>query len=244
MNESNMNCEDYRKAIAEDPTEAFGGGAAHANACSSCRSFRNELRALDQRIAAALAIAVPELRMPDLPKPGGRDNVADFPSRRRLTVPVWFGIAAGFALAAYLGLQLLIPEPAQLTLAEQVIAHLDHEEGSRVVSSVAVSERTLDSVVSKSVAELRPGIGLITYARSCVVNNKVIPHLVIQGEHGPVTLLLMPDEHIDGPVSLEGKAINGVILPMGDGSIAIVGDRDERIDEISIRVIDSVKWAT
>ena len=240
-----MNCEEYKKAILEDPSETFDGGAAHADTCSSCRCLRDELRDLDQRIASALKIRVPELRLPDLPVPDiAAGNVSDFPAHRRLSIPAWFGIAAGFVLAAYLAFQLRIPDTVHPSLAEQVIAHLDHEEDSRVISTVAVSERALDSVVSKDVAELRPEIGLISYARSCVVNDKVIPHLVVQGEHGPVTLLLMPDEHVDGPVRLEGKAINGVILPIGKGSIAIVGDREEGIDEISSRVIDSVKWRT
>jgi hypothetical protein len=185
---------------------------------------------------------VPTLELPELPELG--TSVSGLASPRRMTMPAWFGMAAGIALVAYIGLQVLAPDVTSMTLAEQVVAHLDHEAGSRVVSTEAVPERILNSVVSKDVVQMSPGIGLITYARSCIVNGRSIPHLVIQGERGPVTLLLMPDETIDGPIPLQGRSINGVILPLGEGSIAIIGVSEEKIDEVSHRVIDSVNWST
>jgi hypothetical protein len=69
-----------------------------------------------------------------------------------------------------------------------------------------------------------------------------VPHLVIQGEHGPVTILLMPDEYIAEAVSIDGENIKGVILPIGKGSIAIIGDSEERLDKIQEKVVDSVAW--
>ena len=59
-----------------------------------------------------------------------------------------------------------------------------------------------------------------------------------------MTLLLMPDEKILSAVSLEGEGVNGYILPVGDGSIAIIGERGERMQEIEQRVVNSVKWST
>lgn len=238
---TDMNCEQYREAIAADPSESFDGGTEHANACSDCRSLRDDYRALDLRIEHALLVDVPELSIPELPEV---DNVVTMTTRRRFAVPTWVGMAAGLALAAYFGLLILNSGSPEVPLAEQVAAHFAHEEGSRIVTNVAVSERTLDSVVSNDVAEMDDNVGLITYARSCIINGKTIPHLVIQGEKGPVTLLLMPDEPIDKPISLDSDAINGVILPNGKGSIAIVGERGEELERIGNRVVNSVKWKT
>jgi hypothetical protein len=123
------------------------------------------------------------------------------------------------------------------------MAHLDHEPNALQVSDERVSERRLDKVVRAKVADVNEEIGLITYARTCVINGNRIPHLVIQGESGPVTLLLMPDEEIEDAIPLDGQGVHGVILPLGHGSIAIIGEREERIGEIQDRVIDSVKWS-
>jgi hypothetical protein len=86
-------------------------------------------------------------------------------------------------------------------------------------------------------------VGLVTYAQSCIINGKSIPHLVIQGVHGPVTLLLMPEESVNAPVSLMGESVNGVILPHGDGSIAIIGEREERIQDLEQKVVEAVEWS-
>jgi len=34
------------------------------------------------------------------------------------------------------------------------------------------------------------------------------------------------------------------MLPVGNGSIAIIGDRDEQLDEVKKNVLDSVVWST
>ncbi len=86
--------------------------------------------------------------------------------------------------------------------------------------------------------------GLITYAQSCKINGRDVPHLVIQGERGPVTILLMPHEMVAEPQLVNGESVNGVILPVGDGSIAIFGEREEPLDKIEKRILDSVTWST
>jgi hypothetical protein len=87
-------------------------------------------------------------------------------------------------------------------------------------------------------------VGLITYAQSCVINGKTVPHLVIQGQYGPVTILLMPDEPVAEAVPLEGDNIHGVLLPVGNGSIAIIGAREEKLEPIEKSVLKSVTWST
>ncbi len=242
-----MNCENYREAIAADPSESFEGGAGHAAVCESCSAYRAEIQALDLTIARALAIDVPELKIPDLPPIGEEDgNVVNLPFRRvsKITTPAWIGIAASFALAAVIGMQFVGNGPSHdQLLAAQVLAHLDHEPWALKVTNVAVSEERLAQVVNPGVGTMDHDIGLVTFAQTCIINGRIIPHLVIQGEKGPITLLLMPDEMVSSAVILSGESVNGVILPVGDGSIAIIGARDERIEDLKQRVVDSVEWS-
>lgn len=241
-----MNCEEYKEAIAADPSESFEGGAVHAAACEACKKFRDEMRAFDSRIAAALAIDVPPLNMQKLVEESGSE-VVDFSGRRpgRPSLPGWLGIAAGVAVAGFLALRFLAPDLAHPSLAEQVIAHMEHEQESRRVTSVAVPEQELHQVIDPEVSSLDAGMGLVTYANSCVIDGKTVPHLVIQGKSGPVTLILMADETVDAAIPLAGEHVYGVIVPVGSGSVAIIGERSEQleeIDQIGERIVDSVKW--
>lgn len=236
-----MNCEDYRQAIAADPS--YGGGDAHLSACEDCRAFRDEMRALDRKIGRALAIEVPSLSMPELPEIDTAD-VVPLAGHPRNTMPAWMAVAAVLVLGAFIGMRMLGGNVTYPSLADEIVAHLDHEPYALRVTDKPVSDRRLAKVVPASVATMNHDAGLITYAQTCVINGRDIPHLVIQGERGPVTILLLPEEAIDDAVRLEGENINGVLVPVGAGSIAIIGERDERLDSIQKNVVNSVTWST
>jgi hypothetical protein len=130
------------------------------------------------------------------------------------------------------------------SLAADVLAHIDHEPGALRASNVVVSDDRLARAVPASLGTYERGESLITYAQPCVINGNSVPHLVIQGQYGPVTILLMPDEKVAEATPIEGANVKGVILPVGDGSIAIVGGRDEPLEAIKKNVLNSVTWTT
>jgi len=236
-----MKCEDYKEAIATDPS--WEGGEAHLSGCAACQGYRDDMQALDRRIQQALSLRVPELDVPELPELD-TENVVTLQARRRISTPAWFAVAATVVIAAFVGVRMVGNDVTYPSLADEIVAHLDHEPRALKVTDKPVSDRALTRVVPASIAEMNHEAGLITYARTCVINGKKIPHLVIQGEFGPVTILLMPDEKIDGPVQINGQSINGVILSVGSGSVAIIGEDKENLGNIQQRVVDSVSWST
>jgi len=236
-----MNCEDYRQATSAEPS--FDGGASHVSECADCQAFRREILALDSTIASALSIDVPELQMPELAEIEFDNVVSIEPSRRRIA-PVWLAAAATIVIGVVLGFRMIGNDVVYESLADEIIAHLDHEAAALVVTDTPVSDGKLSKVVPANIAQLDHSAGLITYAQSCEINGKTVPHLVMQGQSGPVTILLMPDERISAAVDLSGEHIRGVLLPVGDGSIAIIGDRSERLAPIRDSVVNSVMWDT
>lgn len=235
-----MNCDEYRQAIAAEPS--FDGGSGHLDECADCQAYRREMLELDDKLRRALAIDVPLLELPDLPRIDTK-NVAVMP-RRRLSPPVWIAMAATVVLAVFVGVRMTGIVDDYDSLAEQLLAHMDHEPYALRVSDEPVSDARLASIVPASVAKLDHSAGLITYVQSCRINGRDVPHLVIQGERGPVTVLLMPHEMVDGPQSITGQSVNGVILPVGDGSIAIFGEREESLQQIERKILESVTWST
>lgn len=234
-----MNCDEYREAIGADPR--FDGGAGHVAGCQACRDYRAAIVDLDGKIARALAIDVPPLAMPELPEIE-TGNVVTL--RRRLSPPGWLAVAATVVLAAFVAVRMLAPGQVYASLADEVLAHMGHEPDSLRVTDEAVPDGRLRSVVAGDVAEFDQEKALITYAQTCVINGRDVPHLVMQGERGPVTILLMPEEKVAGAVPLDDATWHGVILPVGNGSIAIIGGRDEAIDDVEQTVLNSVTWTT
>ncbi len=202
-----------------------------------------QYQALDLKIAKALQLDVPELRVPELPEIDV-ENVAALPVRKRSMKPLWFAIAATMVLAASISVRMSGYFQDYDSLAAEVLAHIDHEPGALRVTDVAVGDDSLVRAIPASIATYDRGESLITYAQPCVINGKTVPHLVVQGQYGPVTILLMPHEQVSEATPIEGENIRGVILPVGRGSIAIVGDRNEVLEPIKRNVVNSVTWTT
>ena len=233
-----MNCTDYKKALTAEP--GFHDESGHVETCAECRAYSEEILALDKSLIAAMEVSVPELVMPELPDIE-TENVVSLSSHRRTPKPVWYAIAASVLLAVFVGVRMTGPD---VPLAEQVLAHVDREPAALQVSSKPVSDRQLSRAVPKNMATMNHEAGLITYAQSCSINGNDVPHLVIQGAKGPITILLMPEEKLAEAMTLDGVNVKGVILPVGNGSIAIIGDREEQLDQVKENVLNSVMWST
>jgi hypothetical protein len=235
-----MNCDEYRQAISAEPR--FDGGAGHAAGCESCREYRDEMLALDARIARALAIDVPPLDMPDL-QDVDTSKVTRI-GRGRLSPPAWLAVAATIVLASFVGVRLFDGGGGDTSLPGQILAHLPHESFAVKVSNEAVPAERLRSVVATDVARFDSGSALITYAQTCEINGRDVPHLVMQGENGPVVIILMPEEKVSAALPFGDGNVQGVILPVGSGSIAIVGSPGESFDDVERTVLNSVTWKT
>lgn len=233
-----MDCENYKLIQTADPASVEG--AEHLASCADCRQYDDELQVLNGKIAQALDIAVPELKLPELPELVA-ENVAVLHPRRAVTKPVWFALAASIMVAVFIGVSLSGVDDADLSIVDQLLAHIDHEPYA-LRSVRPVSAKRLAKVVPASIATMDNEAGLITYAQSCVINGRDVPHLVIQGENGPVTILLMPKEAISEKTAVDGESVHGFIFPFGDGSFAIIGEKGEPIDQMKRRVMESVTW--
>jgi len=248
-----MNCEEYRQALTEDPK--FSGGKEHLAECKECQAFRASFLDFEGRVEAALRIPVPPLKMPELPaiESSGesadnvdRTNVVTIKPRARVTAPAWFAMAASVALVVMLGVRVFDGHGhgEYSSLAEEIVAHLEHEPHALRVTDRPVSDERLARVVPANVANLDHDAGLITYAMPCEINGNTVPHLVIQGKKGPVTVILLPDERVLEAEVLDGEGINGMLIPVGNGSIAIIGEKDEELGNIRESVVNSVAWST
>lgn len=252
-----MQCEEFRQTLDSDPGADFPGRSAHAAECPACARYAAESAVFERRLARAMAVEVPHFSI-ELPQEEERaDNVVALGERREgsdrrdaqrgrwRALPAWAGVAAALVLGVAVTLQFGdgSQELGPSALAAEVIEHMEHEPYSRVVSDEAVAGAELGRVLAPAVSRLdREQVGLVTYARTCPINGREVPHLVVQGADGPVTLLLMAEEKLDAPVPFEGDGFHGVILPVGDGSIAVVGELGQSVDDVTEDIRSAVDW--
>lgn len=159
--------------------------------------------------------------------------------------PAAAAIAAGLVLAAgaWLGLRTEAPTFGTSPLAPEIIAHIHHEPRALAVTARTVPQARFDEVLQRGRASLTGPIGQVSYARLCPFRGRQVAHFVVQGARGPVTVMLLPEESVPAAMQIDESGFKGTVMPMEDGgSVVVVGEPDEDLEEIRDRLQQAVRW--
>ncbi len=88
----------------------------------------------------------------------------------------------------------------------------------------------------------RVDIGKLRHASLCDFSEYGGAHLVLEGRKGPVVVLLLPEKHIAGPNVMSGDRSEGILVSTNNGSMAIVGDKDEALHGVERQVRAALVW--
>ncbi|MCP4406599.1 MAG: DUF3379 domain-containing protein [Gammaproteobacteria bacterium] len=149
-----------------------------------------------------------------------------------------FALAASVILTVSIVFLMLQPRP---TLQEVVLSHV-YDELHHLNEQNQVSDAQLGNLLNAAGGFLKGELGRVNYAGSCKIRNRKGVHLVLQSNAGPVTLLLMPGVHAAQRAVIEDTRFKGYVLPIPDGSMAILGDTKESLQGIERKVLGSVGW--
>jgi Protein of unknown function (DUF3379) len=195
-------CRHGRLAIGGDPLNLPEDVQRHIAGCPSCAKFRDETLAMEGRLKAALDLPLHKFRAPAAP------------SRTRR-----YALAASVLLAVFIGAGawVLLPRPA---LAEQLVEHLRHEPGSWTLQR-RLSPEEVAGVLQQAGVSYDSRLPIV-YASPCEFRGHVVPHLVVQTERGPVTVILLAHEKVEHASEFQEGEYRGSLVPAGEGSVALV----------------------
>lgn len=215
-----MNCSDARFRMAAEPSARDAALDAHLQSCAACFAYAQDMLDLDGQLRAALAVPVPDIALPSGPHAVAAGTATPLPRRRPGTVARRFALAASVAGVAILTGLLWIGVPRE-SLAGAVVAHMA-EEPDAWSASAPLGDTAVAEVLSRSGVRLDPGMPGVTYAHSCRFRGRQVPHLVVQSPGGPVTILVLPDEHVAANAAFEEAGYRGVLVPAGRGALAVL----------------------
>jgi Protein of unknown function (DUF3379) len=221
-----MSCDDARLRIGADPETLTHELEEHLRGCAGC----SELRAEMLRFNAALRRAFEE-------PPQMRAAAA-----RRAPPPRWqqWALAASVVLVTLAAVSVWLLRPSD-TLASEVVAHVKGEPQSWLATH-NVSAGAIDHALRSSGIGLDVDSDKIVYAQSCWFRGHYVPHLVLQTAHGPATVLLLRHEHVTARDDFHESGMSGVIVPAGDGSIAVLERGGGHVDELAGELRQEVHW--
>jgi hypothetical protein len=240
-----MDCAHYRRSLLADPRDPEPALAEHREGCGECRLYTERLLHFESRLDRALRVAVPDSAVP--PAAGGRPAPdRTMPLRGRASRRGWLAMAASVLLATAVaaGLWLSVPRSS---LASDVVTHMREEPDAWRRTDVPVPGRALQDVLRDSHLRLTAQAGVVSYANSCAFRGHRVPHLVVQTESGPVTVMVLVHERVSEPVEFDEQGYRGVIVSVpGHGSLAVLTRGPtpglETTLHIARRVQGSIVW--
>jgi Protein of unknown function (DUF3379) len=235
-----MDCAQYRRALLADPNASGPELDAHRASCPDCPAYRERLQKFEGRLAQALRVDLePAPRSPGVHEPSRRGMPAQrIPTR-------WLAMAAGvlIALVAAGTLWLAAPHPS---LAAEVVAHMA-EEPEAWTRTKPVPPEDLVPVLAAAHMVLKSDAGMVSYAQSCLFRGRHVPHLVVQTDMGPVTVMVLVHESLAQAQPFHEDGYRGVIVPLpGHGSLAVLArgqDADlAAVEKVAARVRSAISW--
>jgi hypothetical protein len=222
-----IDCVHYRRVLLEDPHARGSALAAHLAACRECRAYTARLLRFEGRLVQALHIDAHRARR--LPRVRGG----------------WFALAASVLLALLIGTLWLGAPPA--SLAADVVAHMAKEPQAWARTDLPAPAPKLDAVLAEAHLRLDPRSGMVSYAQSCPFRGHQVPHLAVQTDLGPVTVMILVHESVAKAQPFDEGGYRGIILPVpGHGSLAVLvkdGEADlPGVQRIAARVKQAILW--
>jgi hypothetical protein len=213
-----LECKRARLTIGGEPQILPADVVQHVATCAACAKFRDETLAMEGRLKAALELPLHHFREPA--------KTSQAPTRR-------FALAASLLLAVLVGggAWLFRPQPA---LAQEVVEHLRHEPGSWEQHRPLTAEE-LSAVLAKAGVRYDPRMPVV-YASPCPFRGHIVPHLVVQTDHGLVTVMLLAHEKVAQREKFSEGEYQGWLMPAGEGSVALVA-RGQPVHDFDIKML-------
>jgi hypothetical protein len=148
----------------------------------------------------------------------------------------WLAAAASVLLGTAVAVSLWVAAPGR-SLAADVVKHMAGEPQAWARTEVPVPEFKLEKVLTDSHVRLRPSAGVVSYASSCSFRGHIVPHLVVQTDSGPVTVMVLTHEALRSAMRFNEQGYRGVIVPIHEhGSLAVL----ERGPDMDIKTVEAV----
>ena len=235
-----MNCLEVRRRLLIDPSRIDRETRAHLASCAGCKSESERLLELDEEIRRALQVE---------PAPGlhSRILLAEVLRRSRIRFGARFlAIAAALLLSAGAAIWTVrvsgpVESLPEQSLSESVLAHIQSEI-EYLRRDDKVTPQALALMLTHFGVRLRDDLGQVRYLSHCRIGGSDGVHLILEGATAPITVLLMPGEQAGHRETVDGGGFQGVVVPSGPGSMAVVGGRDEPLDKLIEKLDIALAW--
>lgn len=219
-----MNYNDFVRQLGTDPGSQ---DPAFLRARESSPEFIQAAAASDlfeDRLSHAFGVNAPQDLLP------GLKEIA------RESMP-WISRWPRYALAASLLLAIMVAgitwrhmNPHFDSVEQYVAAHYEHDGPELVARGQGQLANNVDQVLARFQVALTPKakqmVGLIKF---CPTPAGTGAHMVFNTEHGPITIIFMPDTRVTDGEMMAFDGMQAELVALASGSAAVIGTKSQQI---------------
>jgi hypothetical protein len=222
-----MNCAEFRFAVGADPQHLSAEAQAHRDSCEQCRAYAAQMLELDRKLKRALELPLPAPKPFQIP-------AAARPATR------WYALAASMLLAVAIGVVAWLGGTRE-ALASAAVEHMKGEIASMTKTDERPDDRDVEAALRRAGVHLRSSMA-VSYVQQCEFRGHVVPHLVVQTNRGPVTVLVLKYEHVKHRENFHDSGYSGVLAPSGPGTLAVIAQDDATVNEALAGIDHALDW--
>ncbi len=226
-----MNCLEFHRHCLADPDSRDPEFLRHRESCPACARLAARTDALDRDLARAMRVPVPDGLE-------GRIRLAQTTRRRRVNARYsWLAMAASVLLMVSgmrFGYYYM-----QLAPLDRAVLHEAAEHANMYTPSGLMTVAAIETQFRKARMQLRGPLKIYA-AEYCTIHGVDALHLVLETDHGLVTVLIMPNNAVTAPMHVAGGGLSGMIEPAARGSVAVIGAPPTEVAELTQQVEKAV----
>lgn len=241
---------EFRQRALANPRDDDPHFLAAADRDVGRRRQLDELQRFEDKLEEALRVDVPvtlkaRLLSPSLlAQTAENDAPPSAPMKPRGLLARLLPAAACVAIAWGAALDVWQPHPDPV-LEHEIFSHIYRELSYLGMDNVV----TLDAVnryMATLQGQLRPGEGPenieIRVADDCWVAGSDTVHLVMEGDRGAVTVLLVRNTPVEREFPINDARFTGLVTPTRGGNLVVVGEKQERLGRYKRLISDRLVW--
>lgn len=226
---------EFRRRAYADPGCRDDDFLEKKNASEENIQFVNDLLVFDQEIKKSMNIQAPKGLAERIILNQTLGQHVQLKQRMRLA----FSLAASILIVFSLSFTFL--PVSNISLDQKVLAHI-YEELDHLDEYQNNDIHRVNDLLASFGGTVNQEIGRINYLGGCNIANKKGVHMVLAGEKGPVTVMMLPDIKIENTQSISDGRFNGSIIPAAKGSMVVVGEKGESLEELKYKLKNNISW--
>jgi hypothetical protein len=230
-----MSFSEFRKLIGADPLNRDPETVQARNSAPEFEAAAAEAEVFEEKLQAALNIQPPADLLAEI------KGISQTPAKKRN----WIPLAMAASLVIAVGAAGIVWKQTHTwdSVEAYVADHYSHDGSSLVAKATEiVPEQDIIKILAKLGATADQNLaGRIKFIKYCPTPDGRGAHMVVSTDQGPMTIIFMPKVQVNDGEMVEFDQMHALLVDLGHGSAAIIGDMSQSLDSMGPLVRESIK---